>query len=41
MRAHKEEVEWRVYKEAEHYQVEEQWRVEVERHRAEKQAKKM
>ena len=37
---HKEEAEWRACEEVEHHQVEEQWRVEAERHRAEEQAKK-
>ena len=39
-RVHKKEAEWRACKEAEHCQAEEQWRVEVKRHRAKEQAKK-
>ena len=39
VRTHKE-TEWRVCEEAECHQVEEQWRMETERHRAEEQAKK-
>ena len=39
-RTHKEEVEWRVHKEAKYHQAEEQQRVEAERCRAKEQAKK-
>ena len=39
-KAHKEEAEWRAYEEVECHQAEEQQRVEVERCRAEEQAKK-
>ena len=36
-----EEAEWMAWEEAECCQAEEQWRVEVERHRAKEQAKKV
>ena len=39
-RVHKEEAEQRACEEAECHQVEEQWMVEVERHKAKEQAKK-